>query len=120
MSSIINTYITPIVTIITTYILPLTTIITTHITPLIALTKISYSLILIKKLINRTRIKREAQQYTTVTWVTGGRVAGLRPISTSPVNIKYFSTIAKGRVSGLLRPIPNSTIFTTLINTRIK
>ena len=47
-SSIIITYINPLVPIITTYIFPLTTIITTCINPLIATTTKSYSLIFMK------------------------------------------------------------------------
>ena len=54
---IINTYITPIVTIIITYMLPLFTIIATYVTPLIAMNNISYSLIFMNIFVNRKRIK---------------------------------------------------------------
>ena len=71
MISVINTYITPLVTIITTYISPLMTIISNHINPLIAMTTISYYLIFVDIVFNKTRIKLETQQFTTATWVMG-------------------------------------------------
>ena len=119
MSSIINTYITPLFTIITTYISPLITIITTNITLLIETTTISYSLVTIKFFMNRTRRKQETLQSIMDTWVMGARVAGLRPICISTVNINSWSTIVRGRVDGLLRHIPTSKFFTTLITTMI-
>ena len=60
------------------------------------------------------------RQSKTNTWVTEGRVAGLKPISTSPANIKYCSMIEKGIVDGILRFISTSTIITNLITTMIK
>ena len=55
-SDITNTYITPIVTIITAYISPPVTIIATNINPLGAMTNVSYYIITMKILVNRTRI----------------------------------------------------------------
>ena len=57
MSYIINTSITRLVTIITTYISSPTTIIATDITPLGSMTNISYLIIFVKIILNRTRIK---------------------------------------------------------------
>ena len=53
--------------IIATYIYTLITITTTYITPLVAMKHISYSLITMNIFVNRPRIKRETQQYTTAT-----------------------------------------------------
>ena len=53
------------------------------------------------------------------TWAIGGRVAGLRPICISPVNINYLSTIVRGRVDVLLRPSSTSNINTKMINSTI-
>ena len=53
------------------------------------------------------------------TWVMGGRVAGPRTISTSPININYCSKIEEGRVDGILRPSPTSTTNTKMINSMI-
>ena len=46
----------------------------------------------------------------------GVRVSGLRPISTSPITINTLSTIYKVIVDGILRPISNSPVVTTMIN----
>ena len=56
-----------------------------------------------------------SQQYTTFNLVMGGIVDGMRPISTSPFNINYFSPIARGRVAGLLWPRPTSTNTSSVI-----
>ena len=76
-STIINTDILPHVTIIATYISPPVTIIATDIPPLSAMTTISYSLIPMNILVNRTRRIWWTKQYNTSTWVMGVRVAGL-------------------------------------------
>ena len=49
----------------------------------------------------------------------GVRVAGLRPISTSPVNFNSLSKIRRGRVAFLKRPISTYNIITTSITTMI-
>ena len=49
----------------------------------------------------------------------GERVAGLRPISTSPVKIHSCSMIVIVIVAGLLRPSYTSTIYTKIINPMI-
>ena len=54
-STIINTYITPLVTITTTYISPLITIINTHRTSITAITTILYSIIFMEICVNRMR-----------------------------------------------------------------
>ena len=118
-SSIINTSITPIVTIITTYISPPVTIIATDITLLGAMTTISYSLILTKIFVNSKEINWQTQQYTTSIWVMEGSVDGTIPIYTSPVNINYVSTIAILIVAGILRPSSTFTTNTRMINSTI-
>ena len=69
--------------------------------------------------VNRTRRKQETRKYTTATWVMGGILAIMRPISTYSVNINSCATIARGRVYGLLKPISTSTVITTFITTVI-
>ena len=54
-------------------------------------------------------IFRYTQQYTMVTWVMGGRAAGLGHISTSPITTNSFSCIARGKMAGLFRPRSTST-----------
>ena len=49
----------------------------------------------------------------------GGRVAGLIPIPTSTVNIKYCYMIARRRVTVIFRPSSTSTISTKMINSTI-
>ena len=66
--------------------------------------------------IYRTRRNWWSQQSTTVTWVMVGRVAGMRPISTSPFNINSCYTISRGRVAGILRPRFKYTDITTMIS----
>ena len=90
MSTTINTYIKPLVTITTTCILPPTTTITTDITPIGAMTTISYSLVTMEILVNTVgQEETENQKSTTATWVMGGIVAVMRPIYNYPVNINY-------------------------------
>ena len=115
----IITSITPLVTIITTSISLPITIITTDITHIGAMTNISYSIINMQILVNRTRRNWWTQKYTMDTWVMGGRVAGPRTISTSPININYCSKIEGGRVDGILRPSSTSTTNTKMINSMI-
>ena len=43
------------------------------------------------------------QQSTMFIWVTGVRVAGLGPKSTSPITAKSFSHIVRGKVASLFR-----------------
>ena len=59
------------------------------------------SYIVIKTIVNTTRINIYTQQSTMVTWVMGGRVAGMGPISTSPITINSFLYIASGIVDGI-------------------
>ena len=104
--------------IITTYITPLITIIYTYINFLISMTTISYSHITMDIFFNRTRRKREARKSTTATWVMGERVDLLRPISTSTV-INSCYNISRGRVAVILRHIYTYTRVATLITTMI-
>ena len=53
------------------------------------------------------------------TWVTGGRVADMRSISTSTVNIDACSTIARVIVDGILKYFYNYTIHTKMIKSNI-
>ena len=50
-----------------------------------------------------------------VTWVMGGRAAGLILISTSTININTLSEMMKIRMDGLLRPISTSYIIASYI-----
>ena len=114
--SIITTYINLLNNINTMYINPIITIITTYITYITATTTISYSIIAMIIFVNRTRRKLKTSQSTTATWVMGGRVDGQITLYTFLVNIKSYSTIDRGRVASLLRPISTSNIVTISVN----
>ena len=73
------------------------------------------SLITMIAFINSKRSYIAKQKSNTITWVMRGRVADLRPISTSPITINTCSNIQKRRVASLL--IPKSTSY--IINTSI-
>ena len=105
-SAIIKSFIPPWVTIIKTYISPPSIIIITYITLLSFMNLFLYT----------TRWNWQSQQFNTFTWVMEGRVAGMRPISTSTFNINYCSLIAIGIVDGLLWPRSTSTNITTMIS----
>ena len=90
------------------------------------ITLIITSLILRKNTINIPRNTRYSQQYNMVTWVMGGRSAGLGPIYTSPRTTNSFYNVARGKVSSRFRLIssyvsiksyitPQVTIITTYI-----
>ena len=51
--------------------------------------------------ITTNNISLKSQQSTTFALVMGLIVAGLRPISTSPLNINYYYPITIGRVAGI-------------------
>ena len=80
---------------------------------------ISTSLITMNIFIKRKRIKLDTLQSTTPTWFMGGGSGILRLISTSPININTFYTVSRVIVSGLLRPISTSSIFTTFVTMMI-
>ena len=78
-------------------------------------------------IINMKRSTRYTKQSNMVTWVTGGIVAGLGYISTSPITTNSFSNITRRKVPGIFRPIsmsvtiksyitPKFTIITTYIS----
>ena len=60
-------------------------------------------------------INRYNQQSNRVTWVMGGLLAGMVPISTSPITINSFFHISRGIVAGLFRPRSTSDIINTYI-----
>ena len=65
-------------------------------------------------------ISWKSQQYTTFALVGGGLVDSQRPISTSPFNINYFYTDARGRVAGILWPRSTSiNIPSTIMRVRV-
>ena len=66
--------------------------------------------IAIHTIINTTRINRYTQQYITVTWAVGGRVADMGPISTFTTTINSFLHIAIGIVAVIIRPRSKSII----------
>ena len=80
---------------------------------------ISTYLISMNILLNRTRWKWDARQSTTPTWVMRVIVAGVRPISISTITTNNCSNIGRGRVAGILWPISISSMVTTLITTMI-
>ena len=72
-------------------------------------------IIFMKRLLYRTWRYWWIWKYTTVALVMGEIMAGMRPISTSPFNIKYCSPIERGRVSGVLWPRSTSTNISYMI-----
>ena len=60
--------------------------------------------------------EQKTQLYTKLAWITGGRGADLRPISTSTIIINTFYVIVKVIVDGILRPNSMSFIIITTIN----
>ena len=105
MSTIINSYIPPQVFIVRIYI--------SH--PIIIIRTDTTLLFFINLFLYKTRRYRWSQKSTTVTWVMGGKVSGLRPIFTYPFNINYCSLVARERVGGLLWPRSTPTNITTMI-----
>ena len=59
------------------------------------------------------------QKYTMVTWVMGGIVDGMGPISNSPITTNSFSYIVKVKVAGLFIPISTSTNINYYIHPRV-
>ena len=108
-STIINYYIPPQVSIITTSVYPPIIIIITDITILFFMNLFFYT----------TRRYWWIQQYTTVTWVMGVKVAGMGPISTYPFKINSCSPILIVRMAGLLWHISTSINITTIISSVI-
>ena len=76
-------------------------------------------LIFMKTIINMTINTRYTQQYTTVNWVMGGGVAGLGPISNSPITTNSFSNVSRGKVSGIFRPRSMSVIINSYISVNL-
>ena len=109
-SIIINYYIDPWVAIITNYIYNTISIIKTA----------TILFFLLNTFIYTMRANLYSKKYTMVTWITWGRVDGLRPISTSTLNINSFSTIEIGRVASLFWPRSTFTNITTIITYTIK
>ena len=112
-------------TIINSYISPWVDIITTYISRPISIIKTDINLILfIYILIFTTRRNWRSQKYTTVTWVMVGRVASLRPISTTTnITTMITSTTERGRVYGIkismsafTSPEDNSIIYSSEIS----
>ena len=56
------------------------------------------------------------QQSTMVTWVMGGIVDGMGPISNSPITTNSFSYIVKVKVDGFFRPISTSTTIKSYVH----
>ena len=61
------------------------------------------SCVLMNTIIDMTVINRYKQQSTVVTFVMGGRVAGMGPISTSSITVSSFFHVSRGRVYGNFR-----------------
>ena len=62
-------------------------------------------------------IFRYVQKYIMVTWVMGGRVSGLVPISISTITLKSFSCVARGKLLvslDLYTRLPSSTLISLL------
>ena len=59
------------------------------------------------------RSNRYTKRSTMVTWVMGGRVSGMGPISGSVITIESFYMIWRGWVSGIFVPRSTSTIINT-------
>ena len=68
-----------------------------------------------KTIIGTERINKNTKQSTMTTWVMGGRVAGMGPISNSPITTNSLFYITIGRVSVLFRHISTSAIIITSI-----
>ena len=66
--------------------------------------------IFMNNIIHMARRTSYTKQSTIVTWVMGGRVSVLVPLSTSPITTNRISHIAIGGVSGLFKPIYISVI----------
>ena len=64
-------------------------------------------------------LRPKSTSYLITTWVMGGIVDGMRPISTYPITINTFSITTRGVVSSPLVPISTSSIFTAFITTTI-
>ena len=80
---------------------------------IIAPTVTSY--IAMKTIIEMMIFNRYMQKYTMLTWFMGVIVAGIVPISNSPINVNSLLHTERGRVSGLFRHISTSDIINTYI-----